>query len=169
MDNYTAANQKQNMLLSVTDDPSSIDFDMVDFENSDQPTNSYQDADMEVENERMETYFLPVGTLTDVDTLAITGENIPEILPSIWHQPQVKVPQKVRPVKPRGPYRRYTTHQIEKLFDIVIAEGKTAKEAEVMTGINIRTAQHYIKNILMMRNDACLSALGNLELDAKLG
>jgi len=55
MDNYTAANQKQNMLLSVRDDPSSIDFDMVDFENSDQPTNSYQDADMEVENERMET------------------------------------------------------------------------------------------------------------------
>ena len=48
MDNYTAANQKQNMLLSVRDDPSSIDFDMVDFENSDQPTNSYQDADMEV-------------------------------------------------------------------------------------------------------------------------
>ena len=83
MDNYTAANQ------------------MVDFENSDQPTNSYQDADVEVENERMETYFLPVGTLTDVDTLAITGENIPENLVSIWHQPQVKVPQKVRPVKPR--------------------------------------------------------------------
>ena len=66
-------------------------------------------------------------------------------------------------------YTWFTAQQIEKLFDIVIAEGKTAKEAEVMTGINIRTAQHYIKNILMMRNDACLSALGNLELDAKLG
>jgi hypothetical protein len=162
-------NQKQNLLLSVRDDPSSIDFDMLDFENSDQLTNSYRDADMEVENEWMETYFLPVRTLTDVDTLAITGENIPEILPSIWHQPQVEVPQKVRAVKPRGHYRRYTTHQIEKLFDIVIAEGKTAKEAEVMTGINIRTAQHYIKNMTMMRKDACLSALGNLELDAKLG
>ena len=145
MDNYTAANQKQNMLLSVTDDPSSIDFDMVDFENSDQPTNSYQDADMEVENERMETYFLPVRTLTDIDNLAITGENIGKNVASIWHQPQVGVHQLVRPVKPRGPYRRYTALQIEKLFDLVIEKGKTAKEAALMTGINIRTAQHYIK------------------------
>lgn len=81
------------MLLIVRDDPSSIDFDMVDFENSDQPTNSYQDADMEVENERMETYFLPVRTLTDIDNLAITGENIGKNLASIWHQPQVGVHQ----------------------------------------------------------------------------
>ena len=138
MDNYIAANQKQNLLLSVRDDPSSIDFDMLDFENSDQLTNSYRDADMEVENEWMETYFLPVRTPTGIDNLAITGENIGKNLASIWHQPQVWVHQYVRPVKPRGPYRRYTTHQIEKLFDIVIEKGKTAKVA-LMTGINIRT------------------------------
>ena len=124
--NYIAASQEQNMLISVRDDSSSSDIDMVDFENSDELTDPYEDADMEVENERMATYFLRVRTLTDIDNLAITGENIGKNLASIWHQPQVGVHQYVRPVKPRGPYRRYTTHQIEKLFDIVIAEGKTA-------------------------------------------
>ena len=73
------------MLLIVRDDPSSIDFDMVDFENSDELTNSSQDADVEVENERMDTYFLPVWPLTDVDNLAITGEKIAENPASINH------------------------------------------------------------------------------------
>jgi transposase len=53
--------------------------------------------------------------------------------------------EKVRTRKPRGPYRRYTAHQIEQLFDYVIEQGKTAKDAALLTGINIRTAQHYIK------------------------
>ena len=137
--------KNKKMLISVRDDSSSIDFDMVDFENFNELTDSYEDADMEVENERMATYFLAVRTLTAVDNLAITGENIAENHASIWHQPQVEVPQKVRPVKPRGPCKRYTAHQIGKLYDIVIEEGKTAKEAALVTGINIRTAQHYIK------------------------
>jgi transposase len=51
----------------------------------------------------------------------------------------------VRKRKTRGPYRRYTAYQIEQLFDYVIEQGKTAKEAALLTGINIRTAQHYIK------------------------
>ena len=70
MDNYIAASQEQNMRISVRDDTSSIDFDMVDFENSDELISSYQDAEMEVENESVETYPLPVRTLTDVDNLA---------------------------------------------------------------------------------------------------
>lgn len=52
--------------------------------------------------------------------------------------------------KTRGSYRRYTPYQIEKLFDLVIEEGKTAKEAALITGINVRTAQNYIK---MYNND----------------
>ena len=48
---------------------------------------------MEVENESMETYFLPVRTLTGIDNLAITGENVAENLASIWRQPQVGVHQ----------------------------------------------------------------------------
>ena len=57
MNNYIAVTQEQDMLLSVRDSSSSIDFDMVDFGNSDELAHSYQDADMEVENERMEAYF----------------------------------------------------------------------------------------------------------------
>jgi hypothetical protein len=34
---------------------------------------------------------------------------------------------------------------LKKLFDLVIEEGNTGKEATLITGINIRTAQHYIK------------------------
>jgi hypothetical protein len=48
-------------------------------------------------------------------------------------------------VKVRGSYRRYTAYQTEKLFELVIEEGKTTKDAALMIGINIRTAQHYIK------------------------
>ena len=70
--------KNKNMLISVRDDSSSIDFDMVDFENFDELTDSYEDADMEVENERMTTNFLPVRTLTAVDDLTITSENIAE-------------------------------------------------------------------------------------------
>jgi hypothetical protein len=34
---------------------------------------------------------------------------------------------------------------VEKLFDLVIEEGETVKEATLITGINIITAQYYIK------------------------
>jgi hypothetical protein len=40
---------------------------------------------MEVESERLETYFLPVRTLMDVDNLAITDEKIEEDIASIRH------------------------------------------------------------------------------------
>jgi hypothetical protein len=50
-----------------------------------------------------------------------------------------------RKLKSRGSYRRYNDDQIEKLIDLVLEEGKTAKETVLITGINIRTAQHYVK------------------------
>ena len=57
MDNYIAAFQEQNMLLNERDDSSFIDVDMVDFGNSDELTYSYQDDDMQVENEMLEPTF----------------------------------------------------------------------------------------------------------------
>lgn len=63
------ATQVQHILLSVTTDSSSIDF-----KNSDELTHFYGDADMGVENEWVETYFLPVRTLMDFETLAMTGQ-----------------------------------------------------------------------------------------------
>src|SRR3984893_15284100 len=56
-----------------------------------------------------------------------------------------KIPSSKEIGSPRGSYRRYNLDQIEKLFDLVIEEGKTAKDAALITGINVRTAQHYLK------------------------
>ena len=50
-----------------------------------------------------------------------------------------------RIIKPRGSCRRCNFDQIEKLVDLVIEEGKTSKVAALITGINVRTAQHYVK------------------------
>ena len=50
-----------------------------------------------------------------------------------------------RIVKPRGSCRRCNFDQIEKLVDLVIEEGKTSKVAALITGINVGTAQHYVK------------------------
>jgi hypothetical protein len=36
---------------------------------------------------------------------------------------------RVRARKTRGPYRRYTAHRIEQLFDYMIEQGKTEKDA----------------------------------------
>jgi hypothetical protein len=40
---------------------------------------------MEVESEKMETYFLAVRTIMDVDNLAITDEKIEEDITSLRH------------------------------------------------------------------------------------
>ncbi|KAG1449815.1 hypothetical protein G6F56_008533 [Rhizopus delemar] len=48
-------------------------------------------------------------------------------------------------VKTRGSYRKYTPKQSEKLFDLIIEEGFTTKVAALATGINVRTAQNYVK------------------------
>lgn len=48
-------------------------------------------------------------------------------------------------VKTRGSYRKYTPKQVEKLFDLIIKQGFTTKAAALATGINVRTAQNYVK------------------------
>ncbi|KAL0087504.1 hypothetical protein J3Q64DRAFT_1833821 [Phycomyces blakesleeanus] len=48
-------------------------------------------------------------------------------------------------IKTRGSYRKYTPKQVEKLFDLIIEEGFTTKAAALATGINVRTAQNYVK------------------------
>ncbi|KAI9506006.1 hypothetical protein BX070DRAFT_219179, partial [Coemansia spiralis] len=54
-------------------------------------------------------------------------------------------PKKQTKAKARGSYRRYTPQQIESLFDLVIEEGRSAKEAVLMAVIDVRTAQNYVK------------------------
>lgn len=64
-------------------------------------------------------------------------------------------------------HRWYTCGQIEKLFDEVIGDGDTAKEAPIVTGIHIRTTQYYVKKY----NDdeeRCLTAARNTDWVIKL-
>ncbi|PHZ11630.1 uncharacterized protein RHIMIDRAFT_297506 [Rhizopus microsporus ATCC 52813] len=57
----------------------------------------------------------------------------------------LKKKHKIHLAKNRGSYRKYTVEQIEKLFDLIIEEGFATKDAALVTGINIRTAQDYVK------------------------
>lgn len=41
--------------------------------------------------------------------------------------------------------------KLKKLFDLIIEEGFSAKDAVLVTGINIRTAQNYKKERRMVR------------------
>ncbi|KAI9265642.1 hypothetical protein BY458DRAFT_221928 [Sporodiniella umbellata] len=47
--------------------------------------------------------------------------------------------------KVRGFYRSYNPEQIQKLLDLVIEGGLSARKAGMMVGIVERTAQHYVK------------------------
>ncbi|OZJ06845.1 hypothetical protein BZG36_00042 [Bifiguratus adelaidae] len=89
---------------------------------------------------------VPRSTFTDTGPLESSDEGTTANLGSLADNASlVKDTNVNRKPKPRGSYRRYNFDQIEKLFDLVIEEGKTAKDAALITGINIRTAQHYIK------------------------
>ena len=69
----------------------------------------------------------------DVESSAMTGENITKGSSLIRHQHLAELPPKIRRLKPRGPFRRYITYQVEKVFESVIEEGKTAKETLLLT------------------------------------
>lgn len=47
--------------------------------------------------------------------------------------------------KARGSYRTYSTQQIQELIDLTIFCGMSARKAVILTGIVIRTAQHYVR------------------------
>ncbi|OZJ01575.1 hypothetical protein BZG36_05605 [Bifiguratus adelaidae] len=85
-------------------------------------------------------------TYMDIDPFEVNDEEGASNIYFCQRTPFLQTgPQDVKKSRVRGCYRRYTPDQVEKLFDLVIEEGKTAKEAALITGINIRTAQHYIK------------------------
>lgn len=68
-------------------------------------------------------------------------------------------------VKTRGSYRKYTPKQVEKLFGLIIEEGFTTKAAALATGINVRTAQNYVKLITMIQRDDFQDLILNLVED----
>ena len=140
--NNFASIEGENMILCDADNSASTEFNMPDVETMMEEVS--QPMDMEEENAIHRAVLEPLRTLMDVDTTVVLRQ-----MPSAEAtSPRVVVEssaERVRTRKPRGPYRRYTAHQIERLFYYVIEQGKTAKDAALLTGIDIRTAQHYIK------------------------
>ncbi|PHZ13569.1 uncharacterized protein RHIMIDRAFT_291260 [Rhizopus microsporus ATCC 52813] len=57
----------------------------------------------------------------------------------------LKKKNKTPVAKTRGSYRKCTVEQIEKLFDFIIEEGFIIKDAALVSGINLYTAQNYVK------------------------
>src|SRR5246127_1651805 len=143
MYNKTTAFQR-HMLLSAEEDVAPCDSDMDCTDDSEGLAHSCQEVSMDIDMEERSSWILPLTTLMDADK-DLTVESEKTAVSLSEQQPTGKRTRQTRPSKTRGPYRRYTAYQIEKLFDLVIEEGKSAKDAALITGINIRTAQHYIK------------------------
>jgi hypothetical protein len=86
------------------------------------------EAEMRTEPEHEGACLLPQRRFMDVDILASADECVNGsffIPPSI----SVSASQKSSKQKSRGTYKRYTAHQVERLFYLVIEEELTAKAA----------------------------------------
>jgi transposase len=130
----------ENMILFHTDNAASTEFNMPPVDTL--MEEEFQPMDMEEENVFDDAVMVSLRTLMDVDTVVVPPQQVLSAASAVVISPSA---QWVRARKTRGPSRPYTAHQIEQLFDYVIEQGKTAKDAALLTGINIRTAQHYIK------------------------
>jgi hypothetical protein len=126
-------------MICDADHSASTEFNMPDVETEMEEVS--QPMDIKEEDAIAEAVLVPLRILMDIDT-TVEPQQVPSAAPTVVVASSV---EKVRTRKPRGPYRRYTANQIEQLFDYVIEQGYTAKDAALLTGINIRTAQHYIK------------------------
>ncbi|OAD74848.1 hypothetical protein PHYBLDRAFT_167192 [Phycomyces blakesleeanus NRRL 1555(-)] len=70
----------------------------------------------------------------------------------VAQKPKTNLPEKVDPDSVptaesigRGSYQKYNHNQVNKLFSLVFLENQTAAAAARETGINVRTAQNYIR------------------------
>src|ERR1700726_3255953 len=140
--NNFASIEGENMILCDADNSASTEFNMPDVETMMEEVS--QPMDMEEENAIHRAVLEPLRTLMDIDTTVVLRQ-----MPSAEAtSPRVVVEssaERVRTRIPRRPYRRYTAHQIERLFYYVIEQGNTAKDAALLTGTNVSTAKNYIK------------------------
>ena len=130
-----------------TEDTYSSDVEMLGVEQSEEHIQSDTEINIVEEVKLMaDESLICMRTYMDIDPFEVNDEDSALNIDSFQRTPFLQTgPQDVKESKVRGCYRRYTPDQIGKLFDLVIEEGKTAKEAALITGINVRTAQHYIK------------------------
>ena len=135
--------EDENMISGDICSSVCIEFDMPDVEIFTDEVDLSQPMYVQEEDTTNDTCLVPLRALMDIDDMAT--QHVPPTKTGSLTVTSGSPKEKVRERKMRGPYRRYTAHQIEQLFDYVIEQGKTAKDAALLTGINIRTAQNYIK------------------------
>ena len=143
---FSTNTNDEDMFLS-TEDTYSSDVEMLGGEQSEEHIQSDTEINIVEEVKLMaDESLICMRTYMDIDPFEVNDEDSALNIDSFQRTPFLQTgPQDVKKSKVRGCYRRYTPDQIEKLFDLVIEEGKTAKEAALITGINIRTGQHYIR------------------------
>jgi hypothetical protein len=143
---FSTSTKDEDMFLS-TEDTYSSDVEMLGDEQSEEHMQSDTEVNTVEEVKLMaDEYLISMRTYMDIHPFEVNDEDSALNIYSFQRTPFLQTgPQDVKKSKARGCYRRYIPDQIEKLFDLVIEEGKTAKEAALITSINIRTAQHFIK------------------------
>ena len=141
--NNIVITEDENLMSGEIYSSASVECDMPDVETFKEEVDSSQPMDVQEEDTANGTCLVQLRTLMDIDTAATL--HVPPTKTVSLTVLSGSSKEKVRKRRTRGPYRRYTTHQIEQLFDYVIEQRKTAKEAALLTGLNIRTAQHCIK------------------------
>jgi hypothetical protein len=99
-------------------------------------------CDTERRTDRAAQTHVPPITFTDTAPLKSNEEGTTENLGSLKENTSLVKDTNVKTIlKPRS-YQPYNFDQIEKLFDLVIE-----KDAALITDINVRTAQRYIKKL----------------------
>jgi hypothetical protein len=143
---FTTDSKEEGMLLIEEDTYPANDVEMLSAEESDEHVHSFPAVNARDNFEKVDDILAPLRTFMDVDPAEAKVEGSPVDIGSSSESQSLEPKQTVaKKPNARESYRRYTLDQIEKLFDLVIEEGKTAKEAALITGINLRTAQHYVK------------------------
>ena len=135
MESNNTATVDKSMLLSEEEDSLSVQSDMMDADSLHEQDYSCQDTELQMDLEQLSDCMLPLRRFMHADDLACSEERLNKSLLSESLIP-VRASQKSIKPKSRGPYRRYTAHQVERLFYLVIEEGLTAKAAALETGIN---------------------------------
>jgi hypothetical protein len=136
------------MILCDTDSTASTKFNMPQVETL--MAEVCQPMGMEEEHVFDDAVMVPLRTLIDIDTVVVP-QQVLSVAPAVVVKTSA---ERVRIRKPRGPYRRYTAHQVEQLFDYLIARGKMAKEASLLTVLTLRRRNTTSKNTTMTKNNA---------------
>jgi hypothetical protein len=147
--NKIASIEGENMILCDTDSTASTKFNMPQVETL--MAEVCQPMDMEEEHVFDNAVLVPLRTSMDIDTVVVP-QQVLSGAPAVVVKNSA---ERVRIRKPRGPYRRYTAHQVEQLFDYVIAQGKMAKEASLLTVLTLGRRNTTSKNTTMTKNNAC--------------